>query len=73
MEFSRQGDWNGLPLPSIGDLPDWPRDWTQVSCTAGVFFTAEPPGKPVVVLYKFKVEFEKLSMYVVIAIETTKK
>ena len=23
-----------------------PRDWTQVSCTAGRFFTAEPPGKP---------------------------
>ena len=23
-----------------------PRDWTQVSCIAGRFFTAEPPGKP---------------------------
>ena len=24
----------------------WPRDWTQVSCLAGGFFTTEPPGKP---------------------------
>ena len=23
-----------------------PRDWTCVSCTAGRFFTPEPPGKP---------------------------
>ena len=23
-----------------------PRDWTHVSCLAGVFFTTEPPGKP---------------------------
>ena len=22
MEFSRQEDWNGLPFPSPGDLPD---------------------------------------------------
>ena len=24
----------------------WPRVWTCVSCTAGGFFTTEPPGKP---------------------------
>ena len=24
----------------------WPRDWTWVSCIAGRFFTAKPPGKP---------------------------
>ena len=24
----------------------WPRDGTHVSCTAGGFFSAEPPGKP---------------------------
>ena len=24
----------------------WPKDWTHVSCTAGRFFTAEPPVKP---------------------------
>ena len=26
----------------------WPRDWTHVSCIAGGFFIAEPPGKPVI-------------------------
>ena len=24
----------------------WPRDWSQVSCIAGKFFTTEPAGKP---------------------------
>ena len=28
----------------------WIRDRTRVSCTASVFFTTEPPGKPLVVL-----------------------
>ena len=28
-----------------------PRDWTQVSCIAGGFFTAEPPGKPCICAY----------------------
>ena len=31
----------------------WPRDWTHISCIsciAGRFFTAEPPGKPMSVL-----------------------
>ena len=28
----------------------WPRDQTQVSCTAGRYFTTEPPGKPQVFL-----------------------
>ena len=27
------------------------RDWTQVSCIAGGFFTAEPPGKPCTCAY----------------------
>ena len=27
-----------------------PRDWTWVSCTAGRFFTAEPPGKPITLI-----------------------
>ena len=32
----------------------WPRDWACVlcgSCIVGIFFTAEPPGKPVSLLY----------------------
>ena len=31
----------------------WPRDWTHISCGscfAGRFFTAEPPGKPIIKL-----------------------
>ena len=29
----------------------WPRGWTQVSCFAGGFFTTEPPGKPLHLLF----------------------
>ena len=29
----------------------WPRDRTCISCTAGRFFTTEPPGKPLTALY----------------------
>ena len=36
MEFSKQEYWGGLPF-SRGS--SWPRDWTQVSCTTGRFFT----------------------------------
>ena len=32
--FHRQEDWNGLPLPSLGDLPD-----PEISCITGRFFT----------------------------------
>jgi len=45
MRFPRQEYWSGLPFPSPG-VSSWPRDRTQVSCIAGRFFTAEPPGKP---------------------------
>ena len=34
-----------VAVPSSRGSP-WPRDQTQVSCMAGRFFTAEPPGKP---------------------------
>ena len=36
-------EWVAIPF-SRG--PSWPRDGTWVSCIAGGFFTAEPPGKP---------------------------
>ena len=36
-------EWVAIPF-SRGSSP--PRDRTQVSCTAGEFFTTEPPGKP---------------------------
>ena len=44
MGFPRQEYWSGVPFPSPGDLPDG-RVEPRVSCTAGEFFTAEPPGK----------------------------
>ena len=44
--LSGQESWNGLPFPSPGDLPD-PGNRTHVSCMAGRFITAEPPGKPI--------------------------
>ena len=42
MEFSRQEYWSGLPFPSLGDISD--RDWTQVTCFAGRFFTIWTTG-----------------------------
>ena len=36
--FSRQEYWSGLPCLPRGNLPN-PRDWTQVSCITGWFFT----------------------------------
>ena len=43
MGFPRQKYWSGLPFPSSRGLPDPVQ--TRVSCTAGRFFTVEPPGK----------------------------
>ena len=45
MGFHRQEYCHGLPFPSPGNLPDTTTE-PQVSCIAGVFFTAEPAGKP---------------------------
>ena len=50
--FPRHEYWGGLPFPPLGDLhtpgtePTYPE-------LAGRFFTAEPPGKPKVLLYTF--------------------
>ena len=41
-------EWVAMPS-SRGS--SWPRDWTWVSYIAGKFFTAEPPGKPTVLLF----------------------
>ena len=35
-------DWAAI---SFSRGPSWPRNQTHVSCTAGRFFTTEPPGK----------------------------
>ena len=53
MRFSRQGYWSGLPFPSPGDLSHPGIDPASpalrvVSCIANGFFTAEPPGKPMI-------------------------
>jgi len=45
VEFSRQEHWSGLPCPPPGDLPN-PRIKPVSSALAGIFFTAEPLGKP---------------------------
>ena len=44
MEFSRQGNWSVVIPFSRGSSQ--PRDWTQVSCTAGGFFIVWATGKP---------------------------
>ena len=49
MEFSRQEYWSGLPLPSPGALPN-PGMEPASPALAGRVFTAEPPGKPVLVI-----------------------
>ena len=45
MGFPRQEDWNGLPFPSLGDLPDPGIKFAAPSLVGG-FFTAETPRKP---------------------------
>ena len=44
--FPREEYWNGLPFPFPGDLLD-PGIKTAFPALAGIFFTTEPPGKPV--------------------------
>ena len=43
--FARQEYWSGLPLPSLGELPN-PGIEPTSPALAGELFTAEPPGKP---------------------------
>ena len=53
MGFSRQEYWSGLPFPTPGDLPDpgiKPMSF-YVSRIADGFFTTDPPGKPIKLLY----------------------
>ena len=45
MGFSKQEEWNGLPFPSPGDLPD-PGIKPMSPALTGGFFTIESPGKP---------------------------
>ena len=45
MGFPRQEYWSGLPIPFPGDLPD-----PGIKPVSPALFTAESPGKPVVVI-----------------------
>ena len=45
MGLPRQEHWSGLPFPSPGDHQ------ICISCLAGRFFTAEPPGRPCVYIH----------------------
>ena len=45
MGFPRQECWNGLPFPSLGDLPD-PGTGPASPALAGKLFTTEPASKP---------------------------
>ena len=47
MQFFRQEYWNGLPFPTLGDLPNpGIKSVSLLSLAlAGRFFTTVPPGK----------------------------
>ena len=64
--FSRQEYWTGLPFPS--SILEWttmpssrgscqPGDWTQISLTAGRFFTVWATRKPCCKDFPFPIEF----------------
>ena len=46
MGFFRQEYWNGLPFPSLGDLPG-PRIEFMSPALAGRFFITETPEEPI--------------------------
>ena len=54
MRFPRQEYWRGLPFPTLGDLPDPGIELASLAFPAlvGGFFTAVPPGKPLIELAK---------------------
>ena len=57
MGFPRQEYWSGLPFLSPGDLLE-PGIAPPTSPTlAGRFFTAEPPGQPVIYKYLYIIVF----------------
>ena len=54
IECSRQEYWSGLPFPTPRDLPDPGIELASLAFPAlvGWFFTAAPPGKPLIGLTK---------------------
>ena len=65
MEFSRQEYWSGLPFSSPGDLPDPGMEFESPVAPAlpGIFFTTEPPGKPIYVCVYIHMYLLKIFMY----------
>ena len=53
MGFSRQEYWSGLPFLSLGDLPDPGIKFMSPALTSG-FFTTEPPGTHINIVYTYK-------------------
>ena len=45
-EFPKHEYWSGLPVPSVGDLPDSSVELASPALAGGLF-TNEPPGKPI--------------------------
>ena len=62
--FSRQEYWSELPLPSPGNLPDPGMETVSLVSRAlpSGFFTAEPPGKPNLVLKEIVISFLDLGI-----------
>ena len=54
--YARLLEWVAMPSSRGSSQP---RDRTQVFCIAGRFFTAEPPGKPYLLLYAQAISFKK--------------
>ena len=48
MGIPRQENWNGLPFPASGDLPNSGTELKSPESPSGGFFTTESPGKPTV-------------------------
>ena len=55
MGFFGQEHWSGVPFSPPGDLPD-PGIELESPALAGVFFTTEPPGKPLSSLTRDKIQ-----------------
>ena len=55
-EFSRQQNWNGLPFPSPGDLPNTGFKPGFPSLQADSL-PSEPPGKPGYFIYALKIRY----------------
>ena len=63
MGFSRQEYWSGLPFPLPGDFPDLGMELVSPALADG-FFTAEPPGQPIVWLVNIPKKVKCICIYI---------